>query len=108
MGDSPPIACSLTPDDLAARLGQTRQLGNSLLEVATDGPRATLRFKGDVGTRAEVERFASMESSCCPFFEFDIRGDPSGTVLAIEAPEDGTPMLRGLVAGFVAAWELPA
>ncbi len=74
MGDSPAIACSLTSEELPERLAQAQLLGRSLLDVETNGARATLRFDGDDATRSEVERFVSLESSCCPFFEFDVRG----------------------------------
>ena len=90
------------------RLAQTRSLGSALLDLQTNASRAELRFEPDSGTRAEIDRFVGEESRCCPFLEFDVRVERSATVLAIEAPEDGISILRGLVAGLVAAWELPS
>ena len=107
MGTSPAIACGLAPEELPARLSQTRRLGTSLRDVHADGSHASLRFDGP-GTRAEVERFVSAESTCCPFFKFEIRPEGTATILSIETPDEGAPLLRGLVAGFVSAWELPS
>ena len=102
-----PIACSLTADDLPARMADAAMLGRQgLLDVSTTGARAELRFKADA--REEVDRFVAAESECCPFFRFEQRDEEETTVLSIEGPEEGTPVLRGVVAGVVAGWEMAA
>jgi len=107
--NDPAIACSLTADELPARLADASELGRrGLLDVRTDGSRAQLRFKDDPEVRAGVHHLVAAESKCCPFFEFEVREDGDATVLAIEAPGDGAWALRGLVAGVVTGWELPA
>jgi hypothetical protein len=102
-----PIACSLTADEMPGRIEDASRLGREgLLDLSTDGPRAELRFRADA--RAGIERFVAAESECCPFFAFELSEDRGVAVLAIEAPADGAPMLRSVVAGIVSGWEVPA
>jgi hypothetical protein len=104
-----PIACNLTADQMPQRITDASQLGREgLLDVSTDGPRAELRFKTDAQTRAGIEQFIAAESECCPFFAFELAEESAAVVLAIEAPEEGAWALRGVVAGIVSGWEMPA
>ena len=58
-----PIACSLTADELPARMVAATKLGREgLLDVSTSGARADLRFKDDAGTRAGIDEFVAAES----------------------------------------------
>ena len=103
-----PIACSLTPEEMPDRMNGAKQLGReSLLDVSTLGRRAELRFKGDAQTREGIDAFIAAESKCCPFFSFEVSDEADSTVLAIEAPEDATWAVRGVVGGIVSGWEMP-
>lgn len=102
-----PIACSLTAEELPKRISDASELGRTgLLDVATQGSAAVLRFTDDPGTRARIDRLVEAESSCCPFFSIEQRVESGAQVLTIEAPEDGIWALRGVVAGIVSGWEL--
>jgi MerR family transcriptional regulator, copper efflux regulator len=108
MAQAPPIACSLTSEELPQRLSQAEDLGAGLVDVETRGERALLHFRSDRATRAAVDAFIAAESKCCPFFSFETAEQSDTLSLAIEAPAEGAPLLRGLVAGIVAGWELPS
>jgi hypothetical protein len=97
-----PIACSLDRTELPERGAQMAQLGQSLTAVHAEGRRARLRFP--LERRAEVDAFVAAESSCCPFFTFERTQLDGELELGVCAPEDGEWAVRGLVAGFVAAW----
>jgi hypothetical protein len=100
-----PIACSLTADELPERIAAAAELGRTgLLDVQTNGPRAELRFSDDPAVQAGIDRLVEAESKCCPFFSFQQRGEQGTKLLAIEAPEDGTWAVRGVVAGIVSGW----
>lgn len=96
-----PIACSLDQADLPDRASLMEALGRDLVAVQADGLRATLSFQTDQG---RIEEFVRAESSCCPFFEFEVAHHGAEATLRIGAPEGAEWALRGLVAGFVAGW----
>ena len=96
-----PIACSLDKADLPDRAGVMEALGRELVSVEADASHAILRFETD---RARLDEFVKAESSCCPFFEFEVAAEAEVTTLRIAAPEGAEWALRGLVAGFVAGW----
>ena len=96
-----PIACSLDAADLPDRASLLETLGQHLVAVQTEGLRATLSFSRD---RTWLDEFVRAESSCCPFFEFEVAQDAETTILRVGAPEGGEWAVRGLVAGFVAGW----
>ena len=97
-----PIACSLGRAELAQRAELLRALGGRLVALDAEGPRATLRFSEAAD---ELRNFVAAESTCCPFFRFELSESGGLTDLRIAVPEDGEDALRGLVAGFVSGWE---
>lgn len=96
-----PIACSLDEEQRPDRAARMAELGAHLVAVQAAGSTAELSFEAD---RERVDRFVRDESSCCPFFEFTISEAGSATTLRVGGPPDGEWAVRGLVAGFVAAW----
>jgi len=54
----------------------------------------------------QIAEFVDAESKCCPFFKFAVETAEDTIQLRIEAPEDGAPLTRGLVAGFTDDWRL--
>jgi hypothetical protein len=96
-----PIACSLSADELPARLAEIADLGRAaLLDVRSHGPRAELRFSPGAGVRERVEAVAAAESRCCPFLTLTVAGEPDAIALTIEAPDGAEPVLRELVDAF--------
>jgi hypothetical protein len=97
-----PIACSLDQGQLPERRAELAALGKTLTAVDAEGVHARLRFPAD--QREALEQFVEAESSCCPFFEFDLVEDDGSVELSVAAPDDGEWAVRGLVAGFIAGW----
>lgn len=96
-----PIACSLNKADLPDRASLMEALGRDLVAVQADGLQATLSFQTD---QARLEEFVQAESSCCPFFEFEVAHGAEATTLRIGAPDGAEWAMRGLVAAFVSGW----
>jgi len=98
-----PIACTLDAEGLDRRIADARRLGErALVGLEVSGRRAVLRFDG---AREDVDALVAAESTCCPFFAFDIREDGERVELEIRTPEGGELPLRGLVAGVVGGWD---
>jgi hypothetical protein len=101
--NSPPVACSLDAAEMAQRGAEIRALGrDGLVSVERGERRVTLRFRPDTALRRRVEGIAAAESRCCGFLDFDLAVEENATVLAIEAPEGGEPMLHELADLFAA------
>lgn len=98
----PPIACSLSAEAVPDRAAWMREIGQDLQAIAADRARATLSFSAE--RREELEEFVRAESGCCSFFDFELTAEADVARLSITAPEDAHWAVRGLVAGFVAAW----
>ena len=93
-----PIACSLTTDELPARLAEIRAIGaDALLHVDSGG---TLHFRNDAGTRARLEEIVAAESECCGFLVFSLLADDDELELRITAPEGAEPVADELVHAF--------
>ena len=100
-----PIVCTLGAGERSARLASARALGErALVGVEASGRRAVLRFRGEP---ERVEAWVAAERECCAFFTFGTARSEQETVVEIEAPEGGEPLLRSLVAGIVAGWQGP-
>jgi hypothetical protein len=84
-----PIACTLTPDGTAARLGLIAALtADGLLgRVPTDtGLRLRLRDTPEIERR--TRELIAAESRCCAFLDFNLSRDRGDLVLDISGPED--------------------
>jgi hypothetical protein len=98
-----PIACTLTVAERPGRAASARELGQqALVDLEVADRTALLRFDGH---REEVDALVAAETSCCAFFDFDIREDGDRIELEILTPEGGELFLRSLVAGVVAGWD---
>jgi hypothetical protein len=100
-----PIACSLSAEELPARLAEMRAIGrDALLAVTLEG---ALRFSGDDATRQRLETIIAAESQCCPFLRFELADDRGELVLSVTAQEGAEPVARDLVNAFAADTTLP-
>ena len=87
-----PIACTLSPGDLAARRDAllpglvARARGRESL------PRgARLRFDAEPGLIEEIAKVIAAEHVCCAFLQFDLRVEPgNGAILLDVTGPDGT------------------
>ncbi len=89
-----PIACTLTPDGMNARLALIDALAaDGLLDrTATDaGLRVRLRDTPEIEQR--TRELVAAESACCAFLDFDVRHDDGGLILEISGPADARPVI---------------
>jgi hypothetical protein len=97
----PPVACTLTPGDLAARAGQWRALLSRAMTgraELTDGVRLT--FRAGPGTGAELRGLAAAETECCPWASWTAQAAGGELVLTVRAATaDGAATLHAMFAG---------
>jgi hypothetical protein len=91
MSSDTPIACSLSAEELPARLAEIQALGaDALLRV--DGPGA-LRFRNDDPTRRRLEKIVAAESECCDFLAFELKAVGDEIELCIITGPEGAEAL---------------
>ena|ERR1700754_2367778 len=94
MTDLPPIACTLSPDGMTARLALIDALAaDGLLDrTATDaGMRVLLRDTPDIERR--IRELVAAESACCAFLDFRFGRDGGDLVLDISGPAAARPVI---------------
>lgn len=92
----PPVACSLSGDDHAARLGDWRAvLAGAVPRRLGDG---TVRTELPTSRLPEVAALVADEVSCCPFFRFTLTVTHDGVQLDATAPVEAGALLDDLFA----------
>ena len=95
-----PLACTLTADQLPARLAEMSALGQErLVSADRDGRRAVLRFRPGADTRSRLEAIVRAERQCCAFLGFELSEEPASRA-GHRGPAGGEPVLDELVAAF--------
>ena len=86
-----PIACTLTGNEQADRVGEWRRL----VDRADDRERIAggLAFRFPLEMAGEVAALAAAEHQCCPFMEFTLRMADGALRFEVLAPADAAPML---------------
>jgi hypothetical protein len=96
---TPPVACTLSPDQLRERRdGTLRNVGSALQETVERGTGYAFRFPSE--SFEELAMVVGMERRCCSFLRFVLTPEPGGgpVWLEITGPEES----KGFVAMF---WE---
>jgi hypothetical protein len=89
-----PIACTLSPDGVTARLALIDALAaDGLLDrTATEsGIRVRLRDTPDIEQR--TRDLVAAESACCAFLDFELGRENGELVLDISGPEAARPVI---------------
>jgi hypothetical protein len=89
-----PIACTLSPDGMTARLSLIDALAaDGLLDrTPTDtGLRVRLRDTPEIERR--TRELIAAESKCCAFLDFTLGRDGTALVLEISGSEDARPVV---------------
>jgi hypothetical protein len=89
-----PIACTLSPDGMTARLALIDVLAaDGLLDrTATEsGIRVRLRDTPDIERR--TRDLVAAESACCAFLDFELGRENGELVLDISGPEAARPVI---------------
>ncbi|WP_030663120.1 MerR family transcriptional regulator [Streptomyces rimosus] len=93
-----PVACSLTENAMADRVGRWRAaVADAVRADLPDGVRLTL----PADRTAMIAGLAAAEQRCCPFFDFRFHLDGAVVHLEVRAPADGREMLLELFAATV-------
>jgi hypothetical protein len=90
-----PIACSLSPDGMTARLALIDALAADGLVDRTPtetGMRVRLRDTSDIEQR--TRELVAAESACCAFLDFTLGREDGDLVLDISGPEDARPVIE--------------
>lgn len=93
-----PIACALTADDTDTRVEEWRRfLNGGVAELDRTTRSARLRLHDDDATLLAAVDLARRQKACCSFFELRLVPLPEPVWLEVEAPEEATGVLDGLV-----------
>lgn len=90
-----PIACTLSPDGMTARLALINALtaDGLLSRTSTDsGLRVRLRDTPEIEER--TRDLVAAEAGCCAFLDFELGRDGGDLVLDISGPEDARPVIE--------------
>jgi hypothetical protein len=89
-----PIACTLSPDGMTARLALIDALAaDGLLDrtPTETGMRVRLRDTSDIEQR--TRELVAAESACCAFLDFALGREDGDLMLDISGPEDARPVI---------------
>ncbi|MGI8781231.1 MAG: hypothetical protein ACR2L8_13900 [Solirubrobacteraceae bacterium] len=90
----PPIACTLTPDGMTARIALVDAVtADGLLDrtATAAGMRVRLRDTPDIERR--IRELIAAESACCAFLDFELGRERGDLVLEIRGPADARPVI---------------
>jgi MerR family copper efflux transcriptional regulator len=95
-----PLACTLGPDDGAARLRRWRLLAQrSPPRAQRSGHKLEVRWQLQAGVKDELEALAVAERRCCSFVSWSVSSDGPDMVLYVTADEsrpDDVAAIAGL------------
>ena len=90
-----PIACTLTPDGMSARLALIDALAaDGLLDRTPTETGLRVRLRDTPEVERRTRELIAAESACCAFLDFDLRRDSSALILDISGPRDARPVIE--------------
>lgn len=92
MSDSPPIACTLSSEDLRDREAAWLKLMASGL-VERDAVPGGIRLSAQPGAAAALLDLIELERECCAWIQFEVT---DGAVVTLTADGDGETVLAGM------------
>ena len=95
-----PIACTLTPADLAAQVGRWARLAARAMTgraETADGLR--IAFRPVPGAEEELRSLAAVEQECCSWAAWTVETDDEQIVLAVHSTGEGVAALHGMFTG---------
>jgi len=91
----PPIACTLTPDGMTARLALIDALAaDGLIDRTPTQAGLHVRLRDTPQIARRTRELIAAESRCCAFLEFTLRRDGGELVLDISGPHDARPVIE--------------
>jgi hypothetical protein len=97
MAMTTPVACTLTPADLAAQGERWRRL---MAWAVTDRAETAdgLRVRFRPGAEEELRALVAVEIRCCPWASWTVELDAGTIVLDVRSTAGGVATLRGMFA----------
>ena len=92
-----PVACTLTPVDLAAQADRWERLIARAMTERTetaDGLRAS--FRPGPGVEEELRRLVAAENECCSWAAWTVEANAGATVLDVRSTGPGIATLHGM------------
>ena len=93
------ISCSLTPDEIPARLATIERMRTDHTGLERTEHGLLLHFPPSAGLEADLRQFALDEKRCCQFWGFAVHAEP-GLALQWDAPPSATDLVDQLEAFF--------
>jgi hypothetical protein len=89
-----PIACTLSPDGMSARMALIDALADGVLDrtPTASGMRVRLRDTPDIEQR--TRELVAAESACCAFLDFTLAREDGDLVLDITGPQNARPVIE--------------
>jgi hypothetical protein len=92
-----PVACTLTPADLATQAGRwERLLALAMTERAETADGLRLFFRRDPGAEEELRRLVAVESECCRWADWMVQTSHTAIVLDVRSTGAGITTLHGM------------
>lgn len=94
-----PIACTLTPDGLSARLALIEALAaDGVIDSRRTETGLRVRLRDTPRIEQRTRELIAAESRCCAFLDFTLGRDGGDLVLDITGPDEAGPVLDMLFA----------
>ena len=89
-----PIACTLSPDGLQARLALIETLAaDGMIDRTPTAAGLRVRLRDTPEIEQRTRELVAAESRCCAFLTFDVARHDGHLVLSISGPEDARPVI---------------
>jgi hypothetical protein len=89
-----PIACTLTPEGMTARLALIDALAaDGLLDRTATGTGLRVRLRDAPEIEQRTRELVAAESQCCAFLDFALAREGGDLVLDIHGPADARPVI---------------
>jgi hypothetical protein len=95
-----PVACTLSPADLAAQAARWQRLASQAMtgrRDTADGVR--LSFRPGPGVEDELRALVALEARCCAWATWTVQKPPGELVLAVASVGQGIAALHGMFTG---------
>lgn len=104
-GSSPPVACSLSHDDLAQRAARWDALAaRALRHTALTKHGLQLAFAAEPGVADELESLVALERECCAFAAWSVRASVDQLTIEISGEsEEAVTAVQALFSGLRAS-----
>ena len=95
-----PIACTLTPSGMTARLALIDALAvDGLIDRTPTAGGLRVRLRDTPEIERRTRDLVAAESACCAFLDFELAREGGALVLTIDGPADARPVIDLLFAG---------